>query len=100
MVPAVTGTGVEKSDLLPAGGGLAGERRRRQQRAGAGPQAADVGAGVAGALVEPDAGDLPVAARRNCTPRFTALVSFASTAPVRRARSARCCTGTGTPRRW
>ena len=45
-------------DLLPARGGLAGEGGGGQQRAGAGPEVADVGAGVVGALVEPDAGDV------------------------------------------
>src|SRR4051812_18774420 len=44
--------------LLPSGGALVGEGRGGELGSGGGPQGADVGAGVAGALVEADAGDL------------------------------------------
>ena len=58
MVLAAIATGDGEADLLPAGGRLAAEGRGGQQRPGAGPEVADVGAGVAGPLVEPEAGDV------------------------------------------
>src|SRR6476660_4339749 len=47
-------------DLLPAGRGLVGERRGGELGPGRAPEGAGVDPGVAGALVEPDAGDLAV----------------------------------------
>ena len=46
--------------LLPALGGLVGERARGQLGPAGGPQGAGVGAGVVRLLVEPDPGDGPV----------------------------------------
>src|SRR5207253_5863668 len=47
-----------EADLLPAGGSFASEGCAGEQRAGARPQVADMGAGVTGALVEADAADV------------------------------------------
>ena len=80
-------------DLLPAGGRLVRERRRRQQRAGRRPQAAGVDAGVAGALVEPDARrcSRPWLAR-NFMPSSTCAVS-SSCGTGGPCAAARACTG-------
>ena len=56
----IGGVGVDRDgggevDLLPARGRFAGEGRRGEQRPARAPQAADVGAGVGGGLVEADA---------------------------------------------
>ena len=77
----MTGTGVEKLQLPPATGALTAERPGRQQRPTRRPQAPGMRPRVIRLLVEPHPSDRPITGGPDCTPRFTALVSAASTAP-------------------
>ena len=68
---------VGEVDLLPARGGFVGEGGGGQQRRGGGPEVADVRAGVARPLVEPDAGDIAGDVGLELDPQIDGAVSLA-----------------------